>query len=117
MIYDYTVIENLFWTSADGKTVNIGSMSTAHLVNVLNWVSDRPEQYNSSILPQLEYFALTKAVVLFADKKDYPHRHESGRWVVVNTDTGISETIRPPTDYINKIKEIYPQEYVDELVG
>lgn len=113
----YNQVGNLMWGSADGRRNLIKDLETDHFVNILNWIIDRPSQYNPSLLPMFECYASIRAFELFTEGKNYPHQLESKRWVLVNAETGMAGITPPTKEYVDKVRELYTDEYANKLIN
>jgi hypothetical protein len=94
----------LKWGSADGRRIPIKELDAGHLVNILNWVYDRPKSYPPSIYVALVQEALYRKFIEFAMGEPWPER-DGEMWVLIHPATG-EGFIKPP-----------PQEYLDTLAA
>ena len=92
------------WGSADGKRIKIKDLDDGHLVNILNWVKDRPKVYHTNTYENLIEEAAYRRVYLFAEGKAYP-MFQDGNWVLIDPDSGKSFTKPPPQEYYDKLAE------------
>lgn len=68
------------WGVADGREILIKDLALDHLVNIINWVKDRPKQYNPELYPLLEQEANYRKTIQFAAGLLMPTKGEDGVW-------------------------------------
>jgi len=101
-------IGNMLWESADGRTHRIKDINCGHLVNILNWINDHPDNYEDSegLYDDLEKYAKHIAYFLFCEKKAYPLKNDkNGRWYLFNPSSKKHTIQPPPPEYIEYVKE------------
>jgi hypothetical protein len=103
-------IQESLWFSADGKLLRIRNIKTGHLVNILNWLADR-NYFDTELYKEWELVANYRKVIGFAASKPYPHKEESGQWVVMDPVTGTSSLIPPPASYAKKVVKFNKQKH------
>jgi len=74
---------NLTWGSMDGRKTLVKDLTNEHLVNILNWVRERPRQYSPSLYPLLEREANYRKLIAFTENVAIPVKCEDGRWVTM----------------------------------
>ena len=74
------------WGSQDGRRTKIKDLDDSHLVNVLNWVADRPECYPDHLYGFLEQEANYRKLICFSSGLPIPFKNNEGRWELLNTE-------------------------------
>lgn len=88
MIESWEELRETEWGVADGRKIPIKDLAIDHLVNILNWVKDRPTQYPASLLPLLEQEANFRKMAQFASGKPMPVQDLTGTWFLQDSKTG-----------------------------
>ncbi len=73
--------ETMRWGSEDGKEYAIPEITDSHLVNILNWIKDRPWQYEPYLYGLFEEEARFRKVVCFAKGAPIPTKQDE-RWML-----------------------------------
>jgi len=82
----YADFRELEWTSGGpgtGRPIakkKIRSLSTSHVVNILNWVKDRPAQYGPEMHGLFETEVNMRKLVSFARGHRIPTKQPDGYW-------------------------------------
>jgi hypothetical protein len=92
------------WRTADGRGVTLQEMKLGHLVNVINWISDNPEDYPGFVLELMIAEADYRKTFLFAEGRAYPQLL-GRRWKIIDPKTGEGKIVKPPADYIENVKD------------
>jgi len=91
----------------DGRHTLVKDLTNEHLVNILNWVRERPRQYNPSLHPLLEQEANYRKLMAFTANEAIPVKCEDGRWVTMlngeATNLASDMTVNGDVPYENKI--------------
>jgi hypothetical protein len=73
--------ETITWGSEDGKSYRIPEITDSHLVNILNWIKDRPKQYPTDLYGLFEQEAMLRKLVCFAKGEPVPTKQDE-RWML-----------------------------------
>ena len=93
------------WGTADGRRVKLKDMDVGHLVNVLNWVHDHDGIYGDRIKSYLKQEAEYRRIFAFAESQPYPMISNTGRWEVMDPNTGQGSIVKPSDEYIEAVKD------------
>ena len=68
------------WGSQDGRETPIKNLTTSHVVNILNWMAKRVEQYDQETYNFMEKEAELRSLISFFKNEPIPYKDNDGRW-------------------------------------
>ena len=77
---NFEEFRDTLWGVADGRQIKIRDLELSHLVNILNWVRDRPRQYAAELYPLLEQELELRRLLQFSQGGQIPFKGTEGTW-------------------------------------
>jgi len=77
---DWLEFRDTLWGSSDGRETPIKDLQIDHLVNILNWIIDRPRQYPPDLYGLIVQEAQYRKTIQFAAGEPIPYQADDGRW-------------------------------------
>lgn len=77
---NFEEFRDVVWGVADGRKIKIRDLEIDHLVNILNWVRDRSQQYAADLYSLLEQEVNLRRMIQFSQGGLVPFKDHEGTW-------------------------------------
>lgn len=83
-LFEYNEFRSIWWGSMDGRRRHVYELEDSHIVNILNWIHDRPELYNPELYGMFEVEAKLRNFAAKHNGTPLLSKKEDGYWVYGN---------------------------------